>query len=161
MKKDFLTALAAVRADIDKTRAERVRVANLPCSRAEAVERIEALVAELAAAWAPGGLGRVMAPTYRRGVALIDERPAQLASMVARIAGPALVAELVAEVDRTLGGQVTITASDRAARLEQLDAAIEGLEVREETLIREAADAGHDIDRRPDAPPAIVLAAAL
>lgn len=148
-----------------KQRLERIdylRTAALP--GAEMRERVEAWIAheaqrfapehQLRGLWQDGETSTMAAPVNQHGIL----SQADLGPLFAWLAGDALEKALI-EAMTPLCDDSAPRSAERPEAIEALEAEIRELEISEETLIREAEQAGETIERRADADPAIVLLA--
>ena len=164
--------LERIREERAKALTERDTIERMPRTTTEIHEDVDLWVETQAARWKPNTSGLVMpggnphefdlAPVVLRGEVgyervVANERAAHnivLAKFFPDVIKTELRRLVDAQVEELGGG---ISAKDRTARLEEIDAELYRLEVREERLIREAALIGVHLIRRADAPPAVVL----
>jgi len=141
-----------IRQQIAAQRSDRAAAQSAPCSEAEALAAIEGAVSSLRdvdPAQAIGPAHLVMRYLLGRE----DAAPA-LATFLA----DQLHEQLVAEVGNFYAAKGPgLSVDERAARIAAADAQILALEIEEEQLVRGMIAAGLQIQRRPDADPAVVL----
>jgi hypothetical protein len=125
---------------------------------AEAAARLDDHLDGLAAQWEPP-VSDFMRPAYAPP-SPDSFAPYKLIVLLANLAP--LRDALHARLKATYATQpASVPSADRPAHAADLATRQRQLEVQEELLILEAAQAGHTIARRPDADPAIVLCAVL
>ncbi len=161
-----LQELESLRAELAAARGERSRVASAPAPLAEAEERIDAWIAACGAEWQPavgyfasaeGGAGSFRLGLPARGIA--DPLRAAEAQTCA-LHGDSVRRALLERAEQHLAQhEPGLPEAQRAERLAQLDANLERFEREEEELVRQLEAEGAAVQRRPDAPPGILLSA--
>ena len=160
--------LGGVKSTVDETRtsladlkAQRQAIAIAMPPQAEAEAFVDRFVDEVAAKrpFEPSWLASPNAQTFGLMQTLLEsDRQLGQAPLFFMLMGDTIRAALKAEVAKFYQGKTPgLSAAERAAKLDQLDAEIFEREVEEEKLISEAEDAGLQVDRRPDADPVAVL----
>lgn len=157
-----VTKIQSIRRQINDHRATRRSLEQQARSR----EEVARAVGQRVAGWRTGYTAR-----NRQALSLMaaGQHPPLIARQVLHpndleaVFGEFLVAVLGAEaVERALLSEIDavplgVPKAERAARIAELDAALDALEIEEETLIERAEDAGEVVYRRADARPEIVL----
>jgi len=157
-KHDHRAKVQALRADIEKLKAERQRVLDLPCDEATAVGRIDQHIADLAGQYRPRAAHYLMpAAEYEQpdlvGVGRTVSGLIQLDAVMIAFAyySPDLLrSKLVAEAKAVAAAERGIAEPERTATVRRIDERIVEAEVAEERLILAAAAAGDHIPRRAD-----------
>jgi hypothetical protein len=152
-------AVARYRAEIESTSAVLEAVMAAPPPKAilkeQAARHVEAL--------AKRGRPRLSAPNGELDVKFGDPgsfapgTSASVTAMLAWLHGPAMVARLVAEIDKMPDNPNAMNAEQKAERIASLKGSLDDLERREEATIEAALAQGLDVLRRVDASPLAVL----
>ena len=159
---DALTeALAAIRSHVGKLKVELGKTKSAALPKADMKRLARAYAHDLAKKGAPKievrkGVFEATFHDPRLDVEL-TAMPALLAATMAWVDPDRLAQRLEAEIDAMPEPPLALSKTAQAKRLAEVEAELDGLERREEALIRQAALAGTDILRRPDASPAAVL----
>lgn len=157
-------ALGAVQAEIqdlrEKIAKKKIAVGSMmdaSVTRAEALASLDQRIAYLASRYSPPVSQFIM--SGREASSIWPPHPPQADSFLAWAFPDVLKAKLTAAIDKahkeTPPG---LPAEERLVAIEQLQDEIQGLELTEESIIRQAAEAGFKIARRADADPRAVLA---
>jgi hypothetical protein len=160
-KAEPVAGLVTVRAELAALDAEQRALSAAPKPVDEVLRAVDALVDELAARWDPPVNALFRAGTAAPSTALFvpawDDRDRPYFD--AWLHGDALKARLRATVLAAPEAQAAaVPTIQRARHVVALVAKRRGLEMEEETFAARAEMAGHDVDRRPDADAALVLA---
>lgn len=161
-------AVQMLRAELEKLRARRCEVEAQPPDTETVCARVAARLARVASKLDLAdalGVAQLAGP---QGPGLRDDLLLGPAGMLPEVGlevlltdllAPQLEERLVGLVEAHLAGQEGERISDqaRAEALARIDRELWELEVQEEDAIRQVEAQGFDLDRRPDASPAIVL----
>jgi hypothetical protein len=148
-------ALAAARAEVKSLRGRLVAVKAAPLPREDQCELAVEHVVRLGQAARPavGIVGDKLRVGFRGDMAAADDVLALLCWAMPEAVCAALEREIAAQPARA----DALPASERMRRVAELEAQLLELETREEALLKQAAAAGQDIVRRPDADVRAVL----
>jgi hypothetical protein len=153
-----LAKINSLRASIADKKAERDAVESSRVSHDELRDALEAQVARAADA-AKGAAWRIGVASYEGGVlsARMDGngRADMLPAMVTLFGPDVVLQHLERHILAVPNG---LTAAQRTAQIEAIDAELDKLERAEEAAVRALERTGMEVARRPDASPAAVLA---
>lgn len=171
---DIQTKLAKVRATIERLHRERAEIEAAPVSEAEALERIDTFITDLAAqaritaddftrrAYEPPDLipSEGLNVTVQSGLGWADV-PFQKVSAVLALVAPGLLRTALENQVRAYyaNRKPSLDSDARDAALADLDDKLFEIQVEEERLVEQALAAGLAVHRRPDADPRSILAA--
>lgn len=154
-----MSKLGAVRQQVAEIKSRRMAMATALVPKEEAYPRLDTAIEAVATRFAPNVMPLLRPDWPSPGYAAIGsivER--DIEAVLHALAGKELRALCMREIDRAYATEgAGLPTAQRAAELEKLDRAILALEREEEALIEAAEAAGLEIDRRPDATPAVVL----
>jgi hypothetical protein len=161
---DLTTRLEAIRTEIAAVDELTAETANARVTRAEAIARIDAALAQAtgtAGRWSWSHKANVFAfahaPRLTRGLLVPDPvagTVSEIGGWLVATFGDAIRARLIAGLPEDAPG---VSAADRTRKLAELATRRLDLERREERLILEAEVAGVTLDRRGDLSPAVYL----
>jgi hypothetical protein len=150
--------LAHLRDGIAEVVREREALARAPVSHVEAAARLDDFLDGAARQFDPA-TSYFTAPSYT-APSLDDLLPYKLFVLLAAL--PEVRAAFHEKLAKAYEKQVaSVPSKDRPARAADLASRLRQLELQEELLVLEAEQAGHVIQRRPDADPLVVLTSVL
>jgi len=168
---DVSEHVAKLRRERERLTAEREALEKAPLSRGEAEKQLEQRITELAGRVQFDVAPLVSLPSVAPQRRSLMQRSEPRVGMDAEELLAATLAHVWPDRVRQQGREALnayyathaegLAQPARRAAVEKIDRQLTAIEVEEETVIRDAEERGISLDRRPDADPAIVLAAAL
>ncbi|MEI8715871.1 hypothetical protein [Mesorhizobium sp. ISC11] len=153
---ELADGLQGVRDRIAKLAKERQAIEEAHSSLDMALERLEQHRLYLRQPLDSYYVGAFLAaPGVRQDFGMNTDNAARLALA---LGADAWAKEMDAKIRASQASRPGLTNEERAAKIEAIDAEMLDLELVEESLIRNAEQAGFEVQRRPDANPAAVLA---
>jgi hypothetical protein len=157
---DLLKQIDDTRSEIASAKDELALVKRAPMVRPDIEKQVQQWVAEKAMRGMPmvkiaGAHIEVDFRDHAGGWS--SSASDRLAAALAWLNPDAMTAQLLKQVNRSLGTQSALTEEERESRIAELTERLDDLERREEALIEAAIAGGHAVMRRVDASPSAVL----
>ncbi|MER8844032.1 MULTISPECIES: hypothetical protein [Mesorhizobium] len=152
---ELADGLTSVRDRIAKLGQERQAIEGADCSLDQALERLAGFMNYMRQPLNDYYVGQFLQPSGRPDVGMNTDQAARLALA---LGADAWAKAMEGKIRQALADRPGYTDAERAAKLDAIDAELLDLELVEESLIRNAEQAGFEVLRRHDANPAAVLA---
>lgn len=161
--KPVTTGLDVVRAEGSRLRDERQSIADLPAPVGDLMAIIDKKLDEAAASAfdqnrTPTLLTLIDGDEYGHRGLYFSQEPRFILNLLLTLNRDAIRALLEKEIARATANRTEMSSEDKAAAFARIDVELEQAEAAEELSIRALEAAGHDVVRRGDASPQIVLA---